>query len=401
MSGDLKDLKSQQQQIRSTFDGVKQFIQKFKREKHESQIETRLEMLEAAMKKLYSVRRKMDILLEEGDERDSADSKEAPESLQARLTMLAEKRDAESVAIIQAAELKSALQLLVAKPVGETLIQQPPALAPAVQGASSKVKLLEIKLPTFGGRIREWVTFRDMFQSLIHRNDQLTDIDKFTYLRSSLVGEALQEIGTIEISAANYQIAWDLLQKRFENKKLIVKAHLDALFAEEPIKRESYDALSHLISEYDRNLQMLNKIGEDTSNWGTILVYMICCRLDSATLRHWESHHSSKEVPTYDELIEFLRNQCSVLQSIAPTKSQFEIRRSEHTVSHTQTSVQSNGRCPFCGDGMHSAFKCQRFLKLKVAERYEKVKRCGLCLNCLSPSHLVRFCTKGFCNHCK
>ncbi|XP_055527648.1 uncharacterized protein LOC129720224 [Wyeomyia smithii] len=333
MSGDLKDLKSQQRQIRSTFDGVKQFIQKFKREKYESQIETRLEMLEAAMKKLYSVRRKMDILLEEGDEKDSADSKEAPESLQARLTMLAEKRDAESVAIIQTAEdnyceLKSALQLLVAKPVGETLIQQPPALAPAVQGASSKVKLPEIKLPTFGGRIREWVTFRDMFQSLIHRNDQLTDIEKFTYLRSSLVGEALQEIGTIEISAANYRIAWDLLQKRFENKKLIVKAHLDALFAEEPIKRESYDALSHPISEYDRNLQMLNKIGEDTSNWGTILVYMICCRLDSATLRHWESHHSSKEVPTYDELIEFLRNQCSVLQSIAPTKHQLDIRRS-------------------------------------------------------------------------
>ncbi|XP_055522656.1 uncharacterized protein LOC129716841 [Wyeomyia smithii] len=50
---------------------------------------------------------------------------------------------------------------------------------------------------------------------------------------------------------------------------------------------------------------------------------------------------------------------------------------------------------------MHSAFKCQRFLKLKVAERYEKEKRCGLCLNCLSPSHLVRFCTKDFCNHCK
>ncbi|XP_055527073.1 uncharacterized protein LOC129719703 [Wyeomyia smithii] len=118
---------------------------------------------------------------------------------------------------------------------------------------------------------------------------------------------------------------------------------------------------------------MLNKIGEDTSNWGTILVYMICCRLDSATLRHWESHHSSKEVPTYDELIEFLRNQCSVLQSIAPTKPQLEIRRSKHTVSHTQTSVQSTSRCPFCGDGMHSAFKCQRFLKMKVAERYENL----------------------------
>ncbi|XP_058448916.1 uncharacterized protein LOC131428874 [Malaya genurostris] len=203
------------------------------------------------------------------------------------------------------------------------------------------------------------------------------------------------------MSAANYKVAWDLLQKRFENKKLIVKAHLDALFIDEPLKRDGYDGLNHLLSEYDRNLQMLDKIGENTYNWSTMLVYMVCSRLDSATLRQWESHHCSKEVPTYDELVGFLRNHCAVLQSIAPNKPpQTEIKKSRFTPVHTHTSTEVI-RCSFCEESPHSAFKCQKFIKVKVPERYEKVKRCGLCLNCLSPSHLVRFCNKGFCRHCK
>ncbi|XP_058836392.1 uncharacterized protein LOC131692967 [Topomyia yanbarensis] len=74
------------------------------------------------------------------------------------------------------------------------------------------------------------------------------------------------------------------------------------------------------------------------------------------------------------------------------------MKKPKFTVTHT--SVQSSNRCPFCGEGQHSAFKCQKFIKMKVSERYDMVKRSRLCLNCLSPAHLVRSCTKGCCQHC-
>ncbi|XP_062540961.1 uncharacterized protein LOC134209003 [Armigeres subalbatus] len=180
-----------------------------------------------------------------------------------------------------------------------------------------------------------------MFRSLIHRSKQFTDINKFTYLRSSLVGEALQEIETIEITAANYTIAWEQLQKRYENRKLIVKSHIDALFAVEPVRRESYEALSYLLSEYERNLQMLDKVGENTSEWSTILVHMMCARLDSSTLRNWETHHCSSEVPKYTELIEFLRKHCAILQSIAPDKPvQVEMKKPKFSVSHVHSALE-------------------------------------------------------------
>ncbi|XP_055603757.1 uncharacterized protein LOC129751989 [Uranotaenia lowii] len=396
MTSELKDLKKQERQIKSTFDGVRKFLDQFKAEKHAAQIATRLEMLETAMKKFYTVQRKMEIVLEEEDE----EAKESPEQRCERQ----QKRDDASAVLTcffedTYCELKASLKALLPLETDITP-PQPTTLPSNLPGTNSRVKLPEIRLPSFGGLTREWVTFRDTFRSLIHLNDQLSTMDKFTYLRSSLTGDAFQEIASVDVTAANYSVAWDLLQKRYENKKLIVKAHLDALFSIEPIKRESFEALSHLISEYDRNLLQLAKIGEETEGWSTVLAYMVCSRLDSSTLRLWEAHHASKEVPTYDDLIDFLRQQCAVLQSIAPAKPNAnEPKNPRFSVSHT--TVRSSNRCPFCGGEPHSAFKCQKFLKLKLPERHEMVKRHGLCFNCLSSSHMLRACTRGNCRQCQ
>ncbi|XP_055523061.1 uncharacterized protein LOC129717231 [Wyeomyia smithii] len=405
MASDLRDLKRQERQLLATFEGARKFLQKFKAEKHIGQVESRLELLETAMKKFYTVRRKIELLVEDADEKESTDSKEAAAERATRVQMLAERREAENVEVMQSTEdlyceLKSSLQALLPKPIEQPVSCPTPTIVQAAPETMSRVKLPEIRLPSFSGRTSDWVTFRDMFQSLIHNNNQLSAMDKFSYLRSSLVGESLQEIESIEMTVANYEIAWDLLKKRYENRKLIVKAHLDALFAVEPMKRESYDGLNQVISEFDKNLQMLEKVGENSSQWSTVLAHMMCSRLDQITLRHWESHHSSKEVPKYDELVSFLRNHCSVLQSIAPLRpAHAEVKKSKFSVVHAST--QSFKRCPFCGESPHSAFKCQKFLKLRVSERYEKVKRSGLCLNCFSPTHLVRVCTRGVCQHCQ
>lgn len=66
-----------------------------------------------------------------------------------------------------------------------------------------KDKLPKIHLPSFGGRIKKWLTLRDSFDSLIDENKQLTDIDRFSYLKLAFSGKALQEIESVELSTAN------------------------------------------------------------------------------------------------------------------------------------------------------------------------------------------------------
>lgn len=399
----LRELSREERQLKNSLKAIVKFANEFQRSTQENQIEVRLEALENVMQKFYSVRRKIEIAMDEVDpEEDDEDVKETAEERKKRLEKAIATREAqydEAIHVVEEKYCEVKAALISLRPPKPSSSQSTAGVQVPVNSGISRVKLPDIKLPSFSGKIKEWITFRDTFRSLIHNNRQLAPIDKFTYLRSSVHGDALQEICSVELSAENYEVAWKALEKKFENKKLIVKAHLDAIFSVEPLRRENCDALTHLINEFDRNLQMLNKIGENTANWSTILAYMLCSRLDSATLRLWESHHNSKDVPEFDELLEFLRDHCLVLQSIAPCKP-IESEQKRARVTTTHTSSESARKCLFCAEPFHLPFKCNKFKGLTINQRVEEANKKRLCRNCLSAGHYAEGCSKGSCTKC-
>ncbi|GJQ87162.1 hypothetical protein Trydic_g8746 [Trypoxylus dichotomus] len=87
------------------------------------------------------------------------------------------------------------------------------------------IKLPTINLPTFTGQYSKWLEFYDTFNSLIHTNESLNCIQKFHYLKSSLKHEASTVIQSLEVSEANYPIAWKTLCERFGNSRLIINSH--------------------------------------------------------------------------------------------------------------------------------------------------------------------------------
>ncbi|XP_055543759.1 uncharacterized protein LOC129729273 [Wyeomyia smithii] len=264
----------------------------------------------------------------------------------------------------------------------------------------SRVKLPDIKLPTFSGNLMQWITFRDSFRSLIHYNKSLSAIDKFTYLRASVNGEALQEIQTIELTEVNYDVAWSALEKRYENKKLILKTHLDAIFAAEPVRKESFEALNQLLGTFDKNLQMIEKLGITTNEWSILLAYILSSKLDSVILRNWETHFNSREFVRYEALTGFLREQCSVLQFMTPSKASNAERHQAKYASVHSVSVEPPSCC-FCSGPQHNVFQCSGVRKMSSSDRVATVKRNMLCFNCLSPGHRVSKCSRGFCSVCK
>ncbi|XP_062710550.1 uncharacterized protein LOC134288749 [Aedes albopictus] len=390
---DLRALVKSEQRVLNTLEGLETFARRYNPTQDEAQLAVRLDALESICKEFYRIREQIELLTDEtAEDEDDKDVRLREKANLAALTEFEERyfRLKASLTSKRATPLPTATTFGIGQPGDRS------------ESSFSKVKLPEIRLPSFGGRIKEWVPFRDSFCSLIHENKQLNDMDRFSYLKSTLSGEALQEIEAVELSAANYSVAWKALESRYENKKLIVKAHLDALFAVEGMKRESYDGLSNLMSGFEKNLQMLQKIGEDTAAWSTILAYMVYSRLDPATLRQWETHHNSKDVPTYQNMLAFLRSHCAVLQSVAPVSSKpssSDYRSSKPSVCHTTVNLMR--KCPFFGDSWHSAFVCGKFQRLQVAERLEVVFKAKLCRNCLSLGHWARYCDKGTCRHCQ
>ncbi|XP_062538988.1 uncharacterized protein LOC134207280 [Armigeres subalbatus] len=155
---------------------------------------------------------------------------------------------------------------------------------------------------------------------------------------------------------------------------------------------------------------MLEKAGEQTASWSTLLVFMLSSRLDPVTLRHWETHRKSTLVPSYTDLVNFLRNHSLVLQSLDASKGRsFDSSRlSTHRFpSHpakpnlVHSAVTAQKSCPFCKQLAHSPYQCEVFRKMTPIQRFEATKKNALCINCLSPSHLVKACTSGTCRVCQ
>ncbi|XP_065094001.1 uncharacterized protein LOC135714549 [Ochlerotatus camptorhynchus] len=100
----------------------------------------------------------------------------------------------------------------------------------SVHGSVDHVRLPQIKLQTFNGDIDEWLSFRDLYTSLIHWKVDLPDVEKFHYLKGCLQGEPRNLIDSLPITKANYQVAWESLLRRYNNSKHLKKRQvLDCL----------------------------------------------------------------------------------------------------------------------------------------------------------------------------
>ncbi|KAM8701948.1 hypothetical protein ACLKA7_001292 [Drosophila subpalustris] len=65
---------------------------------------------------------------------------------------------------------------------------------------------------------------------VIEKETELTPVEKLQHLRSCLSGAALDTIRSLEINEANYNIAMGILKDRFDNKRLILQAHVREIF---------------------------------------------------------------------------------------------------------------------------------------------------------------------------
>ena len=67
----------------------------------------------------------------------------------------------------------------------------------------SRVKLPKLVLKKFNGDLTKWATFWDSFESSIHNNNSLSDIDKFNYLNAQLEGHASEAVAGLKLTYVN------------------------------------------------------------------------------------------------------------------------------------------------------------------------------------------------------
>uniref|UniRef100_V5I888 Uncharacterized protein n=1 Tax=Anoplophora glabripennis TaxID=217634 RepID=V5I888_ANOGL len=274
---------------------------------------------------------------------------------------------------------------------------------PVVQ--NSNVKLPIIPLPTFAGDYRDWPHFYDTFNALVNNNSQLNDVQRFHYLRDVLKGDAKQVIESIEISDNNYKVAFDLLKTRFDNKKLIKRAHVASLFDISPLNKESSQGLRKFLDDINKHLRALKNLGESVDTWDILLVYLISTKLDLTTKREWESYSAKFDEPKLSNLTQFLTDRCNILETLECSTSSSARLNKYNTkgskINETRSFLLSNQnlKCSFC-NGDHSVYNCQNLLKIPVKLRLDEIKKLKLCTNCLRPGHFNSGCRSKSCRIC-
>lgn len=276
-----------------------------------------------------------------------------------------------------------------------------------------EVKLPRIELIPFSGKYEDWTSFKDLYTSLIHNNNSISDVQKLHYLKTNVQGDAESLLKSITVTEANYKEAWKKLTERYDHKRFIVDSLLKSFFNQHKITSENHKDIKQLIDKSSEIIQSLKIQGIPVGHWDAILIHVIVSKLDPETHKEWGLKQKKDDLPKYKELEEFLRLRWQSLEMIvteSEVKSQPGVQRTQSfgskSASFLSTTEHNNRKsitkCFYCQDSSHKIISCSRYSILNTSDKINFIKSNRLCFNCLASGHSSSNCTSiGRCKICK
>ena len=291
---------------------------------------------------------------------------------------------------------------------------------------SSNLKLPRIELPKFSGDVLKFQNFWDQFEAAVHDNADLPNVQKFTYLRSVLNGNALQTIEGFEVTGANYQPAVECLKHRYGRRHVVISSLVKSVVQMDAKSVVTAPSLRDLYDTLKNRTRALEAPGEIPKSHGCILLPIFELKLPSAILEKWELELADTPDDEIDlELFfKFLNRQ--VVSNEAgernlrgnlslkgrSTNKGRDGRRyppfievSDQEQVSTASALFSEAKpltvpsCRFCRGG-HGSLNCPEFNGKAVDDRWKLVQECKLCFNCLKPTnskHFSKICRQPKC----
>lgn len=286
------------------------------------------------------------------------------------------------------------------------------------KSSDTVIKLPKLELPTFDGDLSNWSNFYHMFDISINQAPHLSNVQKFTYLLSSLRSEPLNLIKGLPITPANYLVAWNILLERYQNLRKLISLHINKIIDLPPMTNKTLKSIRNFLDTYLENAQALKALNYDISKELTLFAILIR-KLDFYTRQRFEeSRDSTHSIPTVCELIKFLQTEAihlddasinitDILKTVSTqhtpaklTKPQTFIRTDKtKQVFYVNTNITKT--CTYCNKVDHNIYRCETFQQLSPTDRLEFINKNKHCINCLSNRHFSSQCkSKNTCQHC-
>ena len=112
--------------------------------------------------------------------------------------------------------------------------------------------------------------FWDAYEGAIHKNEKLSDVDKFAYLRGLLEEPARSTVAGFALTSSNYNDAIELLKRRFGKDEKIQRAHINELLNLKPVfKTREIMKLRRLYDTVEKHHRGLKAFGLDEATYST------------------------------------------------------------------------------------------------------------------------------------
>lgn len=247
------------------------------------------------------------------------------------------------------------------------------------------IKLPRIDLPKFGGSFTAWPSFKESFTKMVIEMP-ISDANKLQYLKTAVTGNALSIIRHLDILDVNFDIAWKLIQDRYNNERLLINKQIETLCQQQAVGSDALTGLRRIHDTTRECVYTLEKMGIDIVASGPFIVYHIYQKLDRDTIVAFEqSLKNPNKLQTLEKLLSFMDQRFQTLDVI---KQKGESSKRHHIgnsggATYRSHATESNfGKCIVC-KGLHKLYRCPEFLEMPVIKRFELVKKHKYCYKCL------------------
>lgn len=273
-------------------------------------------------------------------------------------------------------------------------------------------RLPRIDLTTFNGDIYSWASFISLFNSLVLSRNDISKTEKFHYLFSHVEGEPRILIQHLAMVDESLDSALEILRARFDNKRLLTDSHISRILYL-PVIDRSLELRTKILNPLLESTRALNNLGLPTNEWSYMLVYIGLTKLPLEIKTRFEQQYGGNNdcLPTFDQLLQFLQNECRLIDTAASASVQTVVyaerlrrtdKRNVHLIqndSGNQSGI-NHKQCCYCHNSGHTVRDCFKFGDLLEHDRKHFIQVNGLCYKCFG-RHSATSCRRYVpCGRC-
>ena len=214
-------------------------------------------------------------------------------------------------------------------------------------------------------------------------------------MRSCLTGKAGDKIESLETTDANYQVAWKILEKYYDDPAAVINNHIKSFFELPNCQDASASSIGDVLNNVTKHYRSLEASNKPFLEFFPI--YAVTSQLDYQTRLKWKEHILGSTSPRMEILLDVLhcrekvpetnnsmskdeRSEKSVPRNENPNRAGNRARQSYSNQNRPAStySIQTKPFCHVCKN-LNFTQNCEQLVKEAIPERLDIVKNLNLC----------------------